>query len=704
VSTVLTRTPGQTLYPGVLDSTHLRAVVRAALRAHGFDVGHADLEAVFERQQRLGLTLRDEILPARLPSSLEREAFIEAIHADRYLRERLPATAGLGFRHAEAFLTLVGTRAQERDAVAVLGGAFNAAIATLDHVVDDRPAGEDVFGILSDDLVRWIFQSPEEAQAALAAAFADADRPELRILVGLVATCASEGLALVRRNGHADAWLCLGETIARLFASELEASNGQASDDALRRKSAEPALALLQIAQLGANAAEPTDEAQHAALTLGRIFWIVDDLVDLLDDCRSGVPSSLVRRLEGHVRSRGAARASDADVYDLVDECAAELVSLVGELDTLVHPEPGDFAHVSVAAWAGWNEEPPSAPRRRRRSPSAAIAATRYLLERQHESYADAAHRLRLPRLAPAGPQYETHDALLSFRAVAVDALLDARDAGLPVPADVLNSDALSLLRAKHRDVRGGWNYIASVSELPPDADDLGQVLQELVRIGGPALASSCEEPIRMVLDGAHADGGFSTWIIDRRGRSAADDAVRAYLPIMGGWGVHAEVVFNLLYGLLLYDRERYAEPLARATTFLRTSQDSEGWWPSRWYAGRFYGTFKATMVAAELCPADAALDRTRSLLARARLGDGGWGEGQSDPLSTAFALLSLARLGAVPEEAADYLQWTQGSDGGWAACPWISFPTLDGTVTYGSRTMTTAFCLKALLAIEAAP
>jgi hypothetical protein len=77
----------------------------------------------------------------------------------------------------------------------------------------------------------------------------------------------------------------------------------------------------------------------------------------------------------------------------------------------------------------------------------------------------------------------------------------------------------------------------------------------------------------------------------------------------------------------------------------------------------------------------------------------GGFGERDGDPLSTALALSTLLRLDEheAAVRARDYLIGRQEADGGFAAVPWISFPTADGLESYGSRTMTTAFCLKAL-------
>src|SRR2546426_396963 len=64
-----------------------------------------------------------------------------------------------------------------------------------------------------------------------------------------------------------------------------------------------------------------------------------------------------------------------------------------------------------------------------------------------------------------------------------------------------------------------------------------------------------------MILDAARPDGGFLTWVLDPRGRAAADQRVDAYLLVVNGWGVHPEGVANLTAALIRYNPHRFREP-----------------------------------------------------------------------------------------------------------------------------------------------
>src|SRR5207244_11011943 len=55
---------------GTLNENHLLAVIRVALRAHGFTASPSDLRRTIEERQRLGIWVRDQVLPERFPENL----------------------------------------------------------------------------------------------------------------------------------------------------------------------------------------------------------------------------------------------------------------------------------------------------------------------------------------------------------------------------------------------------------------------------------------------------------------------------------------------------------------------------------------------------------------------------------------------------------------------------------------------------------
>ncbi|MGH8337047.1 MAG: hypothetical protein ACRETL_09570, partial [Gammaproteobacteria bacterium] len=304
----------------------------------------------------------------------------------------------------------------------------------------------------------------------------------------------------------------------------------------MEAKSCLPSAASLHIARLAHKPAamEFNPGLAAAAKWLGTIFWRVDDLVDLLQDLRTGTPNVVVLSLADRLAAEGRSFASDKDIYDELDASAEELIQLLvlpPELGIDQRESLSEFARGVVAGWVGAHASGESAPgaagRRENTGYRVSSDAIAFLLAQQKDGYREAIHHLHFPRLTDEGIRYETRPSILSHRAVILDALLDGAEAGLDSPRQVLAAECMAILRSKHRDVRGGWSYIEEAPELPPDADDLGQVLQVLTRFGGGELASICEEAIRLTLDASEADGSFCTWILDPGGQSFAHERMR---------------------------------------------------------------------------------------------------------------------------------------------------------------------------------
>jgi len=728
---------------GFLDGSHLSAVIRLALRARGFAVSYAEVDQALDERFQLGCRLRDHTLPQRFPPFVAVADYDRIAEVDPGFWDRLPRMLGFGYQQAVVLQGYMARSPEGDGDVATLGAAFSAGIALVDYLVDTQTDGARVFDILNRDIVRGMFEPTGNAIAALAAKYEGAADPRRRLLLALVATCAAGFRELYHRSSNEMAWAALAQTVSRMYEAERTVSLVEpTSRTALREmlpmieaKSVLPFVAMQQMVFLAAPPSDLAKRAEQASTTLGRIIALTDDLVDLLDDCHRGVPNAVMLRLADRLAERGRSWPSDADVYDVVDDTVGDLIELLqpstfgmrisgpsmnpdiaafnggdranARLDAVV-----DFAQVTVAAWVGWQEEHTAVipsevwDRGIRIAPSNPTrAATAMLLNQQRDGYREAIHPLLLPRLSPEGIRLERHPALLFQRAIVLDSLLDAHAAGHAVPHAVRAAEALAILRAKHRHVPGGWNYIPEVPELPPDADDLGMVLQVLYRTGGAALASTCDRAIQLALAAAAPNGGFPTWVLDPNGRSTLDHAMHAYIEVTDSGGVHPDVVANLLYGLLLYNPDRYRAALRHAVAYFASAQDERGAWRSRWYAGPYYGTYRVVSVLNCLVPEHDVVRRARTFLLQSQRLDGSWGEGGSDALATALAIMALTTMGMRPEDTiiergVTYLIDTQEIDGGWPAHPFICFPTSDGATmhTYASRTITTAFCLKALL------
>jgi hypothetical protein len=724
-------------YHGPMSEAHLRAVVRLALRGHGFDMDRTSYDTALREYWQTGTSLRDSVLPERLPGFIDASDYFALADTDPYLWARLPWIAATGFYSVEVFRRAADLGDSE-DATPILGAAFLSAIVLLDFLIDERGKGDDIFRALDAETIARLFAGGSGATASLEPRYRGEPDSRVRVLFALICMCSLLGQEALARSGNVAAWDHLARVVMRMYAAQRATSDRfyPSHQEALRllpalkAKSALPEAAVACIAALPQRKQGIPGAWLSTAAILGRIYWKMDDLLDLLSDSHRGVPSALLIRLAGIAAQSGRRWAADGDIYDVVDRTCRDVVRLLelgADAQENLGNQPGphargrcwlvpgalQFARVRVATWGRWEEEPPhsevlgttcrgevhDSPLSKQLAP-----ATHFLLEQQATNYREAVHRMTLPRARGQIVQMETHSALLFQRAVILDALLDARRVS-SVSQAVIASEAMTMLRAKHRGVRGGWSYIPEVPELAPDADDLGVVLHALSRIGGRVLAETCEEAIALALEASGGDGAFPTWVLDPLGASKADEDVRAYLGIIGGKGIHPEVVATLLDSLHEYDNLRFRDVLQKGVNYLEASQHDSGLWPSRWYARLFYGTYRAVCCLAKVDPHNPALERARCALLAMQNRDGGWGNEESDPLSTSFAILTLGTAGAsagigAPASATTYLVTTQERDGGWPSSVRGHFETGSGLEAYGSRTIVTAFCLKALLTV----
>lgn len=699
-----------------MTAEHLRAVAQTAFVAQGFTLPFDEATKTAERQWRSGRSLCSQILSGILGDADTEE--MKRYHIN--LWNRAPLIANLGFELVEFFGEQLGASEEALAPAAQLGAGFNLAIVVIDHLLDETDASERLLRILDASVIRRIFFPNSDGDGGPPQTEVGKDACE-RLAFKLIEWCAANGRKLLAATGNDNAWQDLAKAVGRLLESErrLAKVHWPNGDDAravlpwLEAKSVLPAIACLHIARLamypGANGKYQV--ASQFARRLGTITWLLDDTVDLIDDLRAGSPNALLVRLANKLDSTGVRNASDLDIYSELEASVAEIIELIGPAPTDRMNEERKFqtfAKFIVAGWMRWKAGEPDANRPVATPDTPMIhAGIEFLLREQACGFEEAKHYLHFPRLDQP-LEYETHAALLSHRAVILDALLDAVDAGIRCPRRVLAEEVMAILKSKHPYVRGGWNYIQQVTELPPDADDLGQVLQELMRFGGAELASICEDSLRLAIDSADEGGGFCTWILDPGGRSIHHERIRQYLGVMGGWGVHPEVVANLLYGILLYDPMRYREALHCGARYLESVQNANGSWSSKWYRGAFYGTWRAVSVLATVTPESSSLKRARHFLLSSQHSDGGWGEKDSEPLSSALAVLGLCagwteRIADAAAAGCSFLRAAQAQDGSWPSFAWIAFPTIDGEVVHGSRSITTAFCLKALIAAQSA-
>jgi squalene-hopene/tetraprenyl-beta-curcumene cyclase len=340
----------------------------------------------------------------------------------------------------------------------------------------------------------------------------------------------------------------------------------------------------------------------------------------------------------------------------------------------------------------------------------------KYLFSEQDKGYPEATHGMNFDELRTGSQPAGVHAGCVFQRAIIADVLQDLYTAGVCKDSNRVSRDVAALIAARLSTVRGGWSYFPTLPDLPPDADDLGQILQVLVRHGSPDIGAIVDDPLELLFaSGLHEDGSFETWIVDP---SATDEVTRRMMnAIAQAWGSGAdvEVVANLSYALGLYGG-RFKDLMGKAAAYVERQQAPDGFWTPTWYSSHFYGTYVALRLLALCRSSSPAIMRAAAYLRAAQRADGGFGESRSTPLETALALLcwksipnqSERRRGEMSKRALKFLELTMMEDGGWGATDFIRMDVNRAQrhrpgyqpryLHYKSRTLSTAYVLKAVV------
>jgi hypothetical protein len=331
--------------------------------------------------------------------------------------------------------------------------------------------------------------------------------------------------------------------------------------------------------------------------------------------------------------------------------------------------------------------------------------ALEYLAGQHELAYPDAAHIMGSYSTAqftklhqhhrPPQKGEEKEQKFAEFRCVGAvyhvatitEALLDAADAGYKECRRFADDNAAWLL--SQRD-GVSWRYFPGFEPLPHDADTLAQVLRIFIRTGhadNPVVRDATALAARSAWD----DGIVNTWLVDAP--SERDAANRIWGRGRNDTGRDPEVVANLAHATRLYEQHIGALPLSPlvgpATRWLIDQQQPMGFWRASWYVGTCYSTYAVVRHLAALDGHQEEIAQAARFLMQAPA---------PDPLNRALAMLALNTVGtAASHDDTQLLIGSQFPDGSWEAVPWLD----NHARVWGSRAVTTALCLQALLAVQ---
>ena len=317
--------------------------------------------------------------------------------------------------------------------------------------------------------------------------------------------------------------------------------------------------------------------------------------------------------------------------------------------------------------------------------------------------YAELKHVMFLGEIEDFENQNNIHISDTFQRTLLNDCICDITNLLKIDSKGYLQKEIEYILGRRNHDSIGGWSYFPTVKEIAADIDDLGQIMQFFIKTGKEDLIHNhCLNAIRIAIeDRVNTEGGIETWIIPNYNLSELQKKQDYFNRSKWGKGPDVEVVANFAYALQLFSPLEYSEVIKNAVEYMASNQEDDGTWKSRWYFGSFYGTFICLRlfdtVKEDGCRVK---EKTLDLLQKSQNLNGSYGKEGEYILSTVFAIfcmniLDFPDINYLKQNAKEFLLANQMEDGGWIAEHFIK-PKLQEP--YGSRTLTTAYVLKALL------
>ena len=282
-------------------------------------------------QQRCGNELRQTVLPRVLGAEfclLGTESLFGV--ANGRFRSRLPLALAFGYELGRTFAAQPSTDGAAAQPVFELAALFNLGISMFDLLLDSMPKAASGFSASFDRRTLSHLHDDGEAIEAVLNAAASAAEPETRILLRIIASFYAGLYAFVPEQSRSESRKPLRLLMAA-YEAEIASTRAHTRTRAQqlqisRSKSTLPFLILNEIGRLGRGVDHPAQERlDEVASAVGTLFWLVDDLADLVDDLGSGAVNAVVLRgakrrgdLDGTARSVVESKALERTVREIV--------------------------------------------------------------------------------------------------------------------------------------------------------------------------------------------------------------------------------------------------------------------------------------------------------------------------------------------------------------------------------------------------
>lgn len=258
----------------------------------------------FGREQReLGAKLKGELLPRILGPRDYALLNSETVFgpSNNRFRAKISLALAFGYELGSGMHAVLGGRSDQTTKVGELSSVFNLGISTFDLICDHyKDLFEEFSETFNEEVLRHLGQDPKAPQV-LAATAEGVEASELRLLLKIIAWFFQELHDAQGTAVDARIRLKLSTLLLDAYRAEvLSSAHAPASEADLiklsRSKSTLPFAIIYQVAFL--LSVRTNRQIQRPAASLARniatIFWLTDDLSDVVRDLQSGDLNSIL--------------------------------------------------------------------------------------------------------------------------------------------------------------------------------------------------------------------------------------------------------------------------------------------------------------------------------------------------------------------------------------------------------------------------
>lgn len=288
--------------------------IESNLQCNGMEVIMMDHRSLMREEYALGKS----IIKKSIPSLVEGTSFychfknvldkLNVISPTVY--NNLHRVSAFGYSFGSLIHELRGVK-DNQDIVGLASATFFASAYVLDHITDEIPGGGQVYLSMNKDFLHLIFDksrsySYEEIKSHLQKSLTFYDDILLGFFLSFV-SCCQIGYRLNQNSiENETSWQNLLESTSRLHFGEKKSSQPEAGIGVIGIKSIEPFVNLFLISKLFCNSSANDPQINEFCITIGKIFWLIDDLADYRRDMATGHPNYINLKISNGVSKEKA--------------------------------------------------------------------------------------------------------------------------------------------------------------------------------------------------------------------------------------------------------------------------------------------------------------------------------------------------------------------------------------------------------------